>query len=117
MWEVGGDSDTNLALLSLRHESRGGGGRGQPGPVPGAVQPGPFDLVVTGQWRVTIASQDGNGVPGIVGLRGDRDTLHALSGQHKNKQQWTHLPRTRPKQALHYVAVNTDLRDVSSLWF
>ena len=81
-----GGSETNLALLSLRHESRGGGGDGQPGPVPGTVQPGPFDLVVTGQGRVTIASQDGNGVPGIVSLRGDRHTLHALSGQQTNRQ-------------------------------
>lgn len=70
-------SNTNLALLvhhlPLWHlgelHGRGGGAKGRPGPVACTVEPGAFDLVVTGKRGETIPTeQDGSGVSSNITL-------------------------------------------------
>jgi hypothetical protein len=66
--------DTNLALLQhpLRHLR-------EPGPVAGTVEPGPLELVETGQGGITIPSeQHGSWVPRDIILVGDGETPGAL---------------------------------------
>lgn len=70
---------TDLALPSLWHQSRWGGGERQPGLVARAVEPGALDLVVTGQGRVTIPPVYESGVPRDFVLVGD-EIPQALRG-------------------------------------
>lgn len=73
------DSGTNLALPSLRHQSRRGGREWEPGLVACAVEPGTLDLVVTGQGSVTIPPVYESRVPRDFPLVGD-ETPQVLGG-------------------------------------
>lgn len=94
-------SDTNLALLQhpLWHlgelQGRWGGALGEPGTGAGTVEPGPLELVVTGQGGITIPpEQHGSCVPRDIILVGDGETPGALK---KETREHTALLGQFPK--------------------